>query len=227
MKKWQIAKEEIKNLAESYAYFTVIKYAVRAKAEYEKILTGQEISNDELLQRADMLVNNSLSARRFFRDKYKCIYVDEFQDTDHIQANLIWNLALDENENSLREGALFVVGDPKQAIYRFRGGEPAVYYKIKEKMKEMSIRNPDKVSVYELDDNYRSNEQVIQWVNREFAKVFGSGPVTYRDMQCKIPQNVPKDVTRGLIELEGVYCTTQEPQGIRNEKVQDEACMFL
>jgi ATP-dependent exoDNAse (exonuclease V) beta subunit len=61
------------------------------------------------------------------------ILVDEFQDTDPLQAEILWRLC-GEGEGSspwhervIRPGALFVVGDPKQAIYRFRGADVETY----------------------------------------------------------------------------------------------------
>lgn len=222
-KDWQTAEEEMKDFAKAYVYFVFIKYADKAKTKYTESLTGQELSNDELLQKADLLIKNSENARLYFANKYKCIYVDEFQDTDHIQANLVWNLALDEAKEQLRPGALFVVGDPKQAIYRFRGGEPAVYYHIKQKMAKIAKEDPDRVLVYELDDNYRSNREMIGWINQVFQPAFGDGTITYRDMQCKIPKDALKDGEEGLEALEGVYLTLQEPKEKRDKMIPEEA----
>ena len=96
--------------------------------------------------------------------RYEHFLLDEFQDTDHIQEEFIWKLAAcDEDEMQLRDGALFLVGDPKQSIYRFRGAEPEVYFKAKDKMANLT-----NASVYCLDYNFRSNEKIISWVNREF-----------------------------------------------------------
>lgn len=194
-KKWQKAQELAQEKAISYAYFLLIKHASEARRLYAKTLDGKEMSNDELLQRAKQLVWTSEQAREFFRKKYKCIYVDEFQDTDHIQADLIWKLACDEKDG-LREGALFVVGDPKQAIYRFRGGEPAVYYSVKKRMSEMGAE----AEVYELDNNYRSGEEIIDWVNEQFGEVFGDN---YSKMQCTMPDNIVS--TSDETVLAGVY----------------------
>ena len=61
--------------------------------------------------------------------RYPRVLVDEFQDTDPLQAEILWRLAGDGDtagpwhELAIRPGALFLVGDPKQAIYRFRGAD--------------------------------------------------------------------------------------------------------
>ena len=216
---WNTSFEKIKKMAEPYAYFVLIKYAKMAKQEYGKILSGQELSNDELLQRANELLKDN-SVQEYFAKRYQCFYVDEFQDTDHIQAELIWNLTYDWKKEKLRDGALFVVGDPKQAIYRFRGGEPAVYYKIKEKMTELS----GNTTIYELDNNYRSGAEIISWVNDSFAAKFSNGSIQYRDMRCMVPETIECENPSGLTKLEGVYCVEQTPQGgKRNVSNKEEA----
>lgn len=123
------------------------------------------ISNDQLLEKTKELVEASDDVRRFFGNKFRIIYVDEFQDTDHLQESFIRLLASDpDDQEKLRDGALFVVGDPKQSIYRFRGAEPEVYFDTKERMERL-----DNTYVVELADNYRSNQMIIDWVNGKFA----------------------------------------------------------
>ncbi len=176
--KWLEAEEKRKELITSYAYYVLMKYAVMARDSYLTQLDNKELSNDQLIQKAKELVCDSQEARAYFGKKYKCIYVDEFQDTDHVQADLIWKLATEET-GSLKPGALFVVGDPKQAIYRFRGGEPAVYMNIKKRMSALP-----EAEVYELDNNFRSNHEIITWVNEQFKPVIDGSGINYRDMIC-------------------------------------------
>ena len=93
---------------------------------------------DDLLIWARDLVRTREEVRRYFQDKYRCILVDEFQDTDPLQAEMIVRLcAIDGGEPDwrrakLRPGALFVVGDPKQSIYRFRRADITMYDDVKQ-----------------------------------------------------------------------------------------------
>ena len=69
--------------------------------------------------------------RRALGHRYRHIFVDEFQDTDPIQAEILFRIAADDaprdwQDSDLRAGALFMVGDPKQAIYRFRGADVGI-----------------------------------------------------------------------------------------------------
>ena len=198
--------------AKTYAYYVLTNYALSASSDYKKTLDGHTLSNDELLQRTKKLVCTSKEAVQYFARKYECIYVDEFQDTDHTQAELIWEIASGGGD-ALRPGALFVVGDPKQAIYRFRGGEPEVYYDIKKRMCDMS-----EAVVFELDNNYRSNEEIISWVNDQFKGPITGEKIVYRDMVCKAKELTEETVDSSLQPIKGVY---RLEQGI--DKKEDEA----
>jgi ATP-dependent exoDNAse (exonuclease V) beta subunit len=70
--------------------------------------------------------------RRDLGARYRHIFVDEFQNTDPIQAEILFLIASDDRpgrwqEAALQPGALFMVGDPKQAIYRLRGADIGSY----------------------------------------------------------------------------------------------------
>lgn len=143
-----------------------IGYAKEALEYINNRISSGVISNDKLLEKTKELVEASDDVRRYFAKKFRAIYVDEFQDTDHLQESFIRLLASDPTSpDKLRDGALFVVGDPKQSIYRFRGAEPEVYFSTKGWM-----QNLDNACVVELSDNYRSNERIIEWVNSVFSK---------------------------------------------------------
>ena len=72
------------------------------------------------------------TVRRALGRQYRHIFIDEFQDTDPIQAEILFLIAADDRaprwpDSALRAGALFMVGDPKQSIYRFRGADIGSY----------------------------------------------------------------------------------------------------
>ena len=74
--------------------------------------------------------------RRGFQPRFKRIFVDEFQDTDPLQAEILLLLAADDHAETdwrrarPRPGTLFLVGDPKQSIYRFRRADVGVYREV-------------------------------------------------------------------------------------------------
>ncbi len=156
--------EKIKAGYQNTLYRPYISYAQDALKYIRSRSVSGIISNDKLLEKTKELIKSSDDVRRFFGNKFRIIYVDEFQDTDHMQESFIRLLASDPSDSEkLRDGALFVVGDPKQSIYRFRGAEPEVYFTTKERMQDL-----ENAYVVELSDNYRSNERIINWVNDRF-----------------------------------------------------------
>jgi ATP-dependent helicase/nuclease subunit A len=124
----------------------------------------------DLLIRARDLVRDDPVVRDHFHRRSTHVLVDEFQDTDPIQAELVaWTTAEPGAEGDWRElvpaaGALFVVGDPKQSIYRFRGADIAAYDTVK--------RGPLAGRLERLEQNFRSTGSVLEWVNAVFDRVF-------------------------------------------------------
>ena len=100
------------------------------------------------------------------------VLVDEFQDTDPLQTEIFWRLcgeppaegdAGDWTAFTLRPGALFLVGDPKQAIYRFRGADIAAYVRAREAFRAQAADG-----VLSIATNFRSCPPIMEYVNERF-----------------------------------------------------------
>ena len=110
--------------------------------------------------------------RRYFADRFTHLLVDEFQDTDPIQAEVLLLLTADDpGEKDWRRcrprpGSLIVVGDPKQSIYRFRRADIVTYGQVKE------IIRSNGGLVVELSTNFRSARPILDWVNAVFSPQF-------------------------------------------------------
>lgn len=98
-----------------------------------------------------------------FQSRYKFVLVDEFQDTDPIQNELVRAIGGDV------PGKLFIVGDPKQSIYGFRRADIEMYAGTKAALKS---------EVVQFQRNFRSQANVIAWVNEVFARIFQ--PTSYQ-----------------------------------------------
>jgi ATP-dependent helicase/nuclease subunit A len=126
---------------------------------------------DLLLGVARMLKEN-LAVRKYFRRRFTHLLVDEFQDTDPIQAEVMLLLTADDpNETQWRRsrpvsGSLFVVGDPKQSIYRFRRADIVTYNEVKR------IIQATGGQIVSLTANFRATAPLVEWVNETFAKRF-------------------------------------------------------
>jgi CRISPR-associated exonuclease Cas4 len=129
---------------------------------------------DDLLLHVRSLVRNHEDVRLAIGRRYKHILVDEFQDTDRIQNEILFSVAATDDrrerweDGRLRPGSLFLVGDPKQAIYRFRGADIEAY----ELSRSLVGAQPDG-AVVEVTANFRSQSAIIQHVNSCFESVFG------------------------------------------------------
>ncbi len=102
--------------------------------------------------------------RARLRERFETILVDEFQDTDPVQCEIIDALARDARKE-LTPGRLFIVGDPKQSIYSFRGADIVAYTRVKRAM--IAAGAPELV----LRTNFRSHAGILDVVNGVFENV--------------------------------------------------------
>ena len=126
------------------------------------------ISNDEVLRQLAVALNNKDKSRgdvlaSLLRKRYPVAMIDEFQDTDPVQFAIFSKLYL--NQDVIDESAhCYLIGDPKQSIYAFRGTDINSYNKAKELILE------NKGNVYTLNTNYRSCQKIIEGVNKIFEE---------------------------------------------------------
>ena len=138
------------------------------------------LNYNDLLQYAATLLRDNLEVRAALQDKYRWLFVDEFQDTDPIQAEVILLLAgapsaeRDWTRVPLRPGALFVVGDPKQSIYRFRRADIDIYQRVRQRIEATGGK------VVTLTACFRSVPALCDWVNTAFGKLFPTEPTAHQ-----------------------------------------------
>ncbi|MBI5493819.1 MAG: UvrD-helicase domain-containing protein [Deltaproteobacteria bacterium] len=133
-----------------------------------KVRAGRLDFMDLLLRTRDLL-RASTSARTSLQARFTHLFVDEFQDTDPIQAELLLLLCADDptvtDWRGVRPapGKLFIVGDPKQGIYRFRRADVGTYQTVKDLLQERGAR------VVRLSRSYRAVPGIHGCVNAAFA----------------------------------------------------------
>lgn len=129
------------------------------------------VSFEGLLAKAKNLLENYPEIRRHFKKQYRYVLVDEFQDTDPLQYEIVYYLSERAEKCAdhwwdveIEPGKLFIVGDPKQSIYSFRGADIKAYHHIvEENLAGRSKR-------FNLVTNFRSNSNVISTINAIFKK---------------------------------------------------------
>jgi ATP-dependent helicase/nuclease subunit A len=146
-------------------------------AEYEEVkVAASKLDFTDLLLRARDLVRDAPEVRRELQQRFSHVLIDEFQDTDPLQAEILLLLAADDPAERdwtrvrPHPGKLFVVGDPKQSIYRFRHADIALYQGIKRRLVEAGA------AAVQLSANFRSVPALQQAVNGAFAEAMRGGP---------------------------------------------------
>ena len=130
---------------------------VRATVQREKRLRAL-LGFDDLLSKLDEALQQpgGVLLAETIRARFPVAMIDEFQDTDPQQYRIFRSLYINQPEQ-----ALFLIGDPKQAIYAFRGADIFTY-----------LRARNEVSAhYTLDTNWRSSPEMVESVNRLFSQL--------------------------------------------------------
>ncbi|HXJ96241.1 MAG TPA: UvrD-helicase domain-containing protein [Terriglobia bacterium] len=139
---------------------------------------------DLLLMTRDLVKTNG-EVRRYLQSKFTHILVDEFQDTDPLQAEILLLLAAsDPDETDWLEvnpipGKLFLVGDPKQSIYRFRRADVVLYQELRDRLKARGV------GLVHLTHSFRAPKPLQDTINLAFA------PEMKEDRESGQPGYVP------------------------------------
>lgn len=162
---------------------------------------------DQLMLSAKLLRDNP-EVRRYFRKRFHPILVDEFQDTDPIQAQILFLLTgtsdteTDWTRLAPAPGSLFLVGDPKQSIYRFRRADIDIYNLVKDRITASGGE------VLALSANFRSLRSIADWIDPLFdPRAGGAFPAAADAYQAGfMPLETVRGPGRGL--MSGVRRTT-------------------
>lgn len=203
-----------------YCHYFIMELIIPAVEYFRQVREKDSLMNyqDLLIGTAALLRENS-EVRRYFQRRFTHILVDEFQDTDPIQAEIILYLAGDNREEkswrnvAVRPGSLFIVGDPKQSIYRFRRADIDTYNEVKDVMGRSGG------AIIPLTTNFRSVPAVCQWINPIFK---GKFPAQATQFQPAFEELVPfSDRTGGGIKritIEKVHRDKQEEAAIEDAR---------
>ncbi len=234
----------------AHRYALAIRLARHAAAEFAEHRRRRGLLDfQDLLYLSARLLVRRPAARRALGRRYRHLLVDEFQDTDPLQAEVIMLLAsepveagagdretADEatsgespaGESALdsspeadwrtavpRPGALFVVGDPKQSIYRFRRADIQLYEFVKRRLAEVG-------DVLELTTNFRSRPAIGDLVNQVFdAPEFFPSEATEQQARFEALRTRPATAP---VPAEGVFWYEVRPDRIaRGAVAADDA----
>lgn len=156
-----------------YRYHRVMDFLLPACCYYDDVRAALNCLNfQDLLMHCARLLRDNHEVRQYYAGRWRRLLVDEFQDTDPVQAQIMLYLTgTDRDEKDwLRllpaPGTLFVVGDPKQSIYRFRRADINVFHQ----MRAVVVASGGEVVA--LSSNFRSLPELMDWVNPCFEEYF-------------------------------------------------------
>ncbi len=155
---------------------------------------------DDLLYFARHLLRTHPAVRAALAERYRHVLVDEFQDTDPLQCEILFLLCGEDaadkpwQEQQLRPGQLFLVGDPKQSVYRFRRADIRCYKQAKDAIQKQFLEN-----ILPVTDNFRSRKPILDFVNQRFAGPLNS--IGYEPLVCTVASSGEEGSSIGRIPI--------------------------
>lgn len=177
-----------------------------ARKQEEQVLTYQDLEQKTL----KLLTEHPAVVLRL-QEQYRYMMVDEFQDTNEIQRKMLYLLSGGQAD-VLNSNRLFVVGDAKQSIYRFRGADVSVFGQVCQ-----DIVNNGGHQV-ELDTNFRSKAELVDWFNAFFGFLMpNEDPVAFQSLSAGLESCSNQVVTELMVTAKEYY---DQGQNVRQEEAK-------
>ncbi len=148
----------IKELNDVYPYAACLCGMVKTFYDlYQEKKFERDLMDFNDLEHFALKILSDEQVAKEYRQKYDHIFIDEYQDSNIVQETLINRIKRKDN--------LFMVGDVKQSIYRFRLADPGIFIHKYDTYKDQECDHNVKI---DLNKNYRSKEQVVNGINYIF-----------------------------------------------------------
>jgi ATP-dependent helicase/nuclease subunit A len=150
----------------------LVKLVKRYESAYHKKKKERNVLDFNDLEHRALDILRHQEARDFYQKHYEAIFIDEYQDSNRVQETLVNQIARPDN--------LFMVGDVKQSIYRFRLAEPELFM---EKYQQYRTPQNDLHSCINLNLNFRSHPVILESVNTVFRRIMSEtlGEIDYNE----------------------------------------------
>jgi ATP-dependent exoDNAse (exonuclease V) beta subunit len=173
-----------KKIPPEMAAIWLVFQSVYLRYQHAKNRDGGLDFNDLELLALKALQDDTVAA--YYQKRFDLVLVDEFQDTNPLQAAILERFVKPKFTN------LCIVGDPKQSIYRFRDADVSVF-------QDLSERLPSK---HLLDTNYRSRPRIIEFVNDVCAPTFAESHLPYEALEAGREEDAPNTARVSRLEIE-------------------------
>ncbi|MFT6123161.1 MAG: exodeoxyribonuclease V beta subunit [Oleiphilaceae bacterium] len=183
--------------------------------------------DDLILNVSNALISSDEAFAEIVRTRYQVALIDEFQDTDQTQYHIFSTLfgvdsgsytdvdidAYANDELGIETSRLVLIGDPKQAIYAFRGGDIATYLRAKGEISAHPRGN-----VFTMDTNWRSSPQMVEAVNAVFSGL--DNPFRAKDIPFQTVKAAKKSDER--LPSTALFITQLESEGLNKEQMSSK-----
>lgn len=233
-KAFNTTKEEVFNLKFYKAIYKTITPLSVLNAIRAELDTIKEEDNTLLISEFNSIISNEIKNQptpyiyERLGEKYKHYFIDEFQDTSHLQwLNLqpLVSNALEQEQNG-ESGSLLLVGDAKQAIYRWRGGYAEQFISLFNATTHPFVV---KQNVVQLETNYRSAKAIVDFNNKFFRYL--SQNFFSDEGYSQLYESASQAVTStydGYVNLDFIEFTREDDKyEMYSEKVYDHVCECL
>lgn len=178
------------------------------------------MNNDDVLRRLDYAINNRGAAgerlAELIRKRYPLAMIDEFQDTDPVQYNIFSAIYLTQ-EALDAQAYCYLIGDPKQSIYAFRGSDINSYLKARQKIIELTHGK----GLYTLDTNYRSQPDIVGASNAIFSNELNPNNINPFE-EADIPfESVKSGLAKGLVAKKNAKVAPAKPRSFTLEGLDE------
>lgn len=152
-------------------------------------------------------------------ERYANYFIDEFQDTSQLQWNNLLPLIENAIADTLKPGTAMLVGDAKQAIYRWRGGEVDQFIALQDKAKDSRLQTAYRMQSMHLENNYRSGAEIVNFNNKLFRSISHliqneSYSALFKQLKAKANKK-----TGGYVSLEYI------PHDTNHNQIQKQRCL--
>lgn len=152
--------------------YTHQHFATRLEQQHETTFAEQ---TQRLVSALISDIQTGENLAKIVHHRYPVILVDEFQDTNHDQESILAHIW--RHEQRIGNGCMVMVGDDKQAIYNFRGGDMLIYRRAEQHVQYLAKKFPELVYCYTLTENFRSTTPLVEQLQQLFLRQtdFGEG----------------------------------------------------
>jgi len=169
----------------------------------------------DVVEMAVLLLREDLDLRRYYKQHFTHIMIDEFQDNNDVQRQLLFllaekaelNTAGDPGPEELQPGKLFFVGDEKQSIYKFRGADVRV---LKGLQKQMFRAGGTSL---QLGCNYRSHSALIGFFNKLFSRIMPAGDEDSNDFEARFSPLAAPSAHTAFLPVIRLFYKAYDPDG--------------